>query len=65
MKQLPENHALFLSEPFTLTEDHLAFYAKNHFIKLKQVLSPGTVNYFNEVISEEVALINRESRSLE
>ena len=47
-----------LNQAFTLTEEQIAFYQKNKFIKLKEVLNESTINYFNKVISKRVAELN-------
>ncbi len=65
MNQVPNSVSDFLSEPYTLTAEQVAFYQKNRFIKLKQVLSPEVMAFFNEIISEKVSEMNKETRSLE
>ncbi|MEN9743113.1 MAG: hypothetical protein RLZZ65_918 [Bacteroidota bacterium] len=54
-----------LNTPYDLNAAQIAFYKKHQFIKLKQVLSEEALQYFNEVISEQVALMNKEERTLE
>jgi ectoine hydroxylase-related dioxygenase (phytanoyl-CoA dioxygenase family) len=54
-----------LNKPYDLNAAQIAFYKKHQFIKLKQVLSEETLQYFNGVISEQVALMNKEERTLE
>jgi len=49
-----------LNQPFLLTADQIAFYQKNKFIKLKQVLNESVIAYFNTVISQKVAELNTE-----
>lgn len=61
---LPASIEKALQEPYPLTADQLAFYEKNRFIKLKQVLDPDTLLFFNEAIGNRVALLNREQRPL-
>jgi len=65
MSILPNTIAEFLNQPYSLNQDQINFYQKNRFIKLKQVLNPETVQYFNEVISKQVAEMNQEYRALE
>jgi ectoine hydroxylase-related dioxygenase (phytanoyl-CoA dioxygenase family) len=65
MSILPNTIAEFLNQPYSLNQDQINFYQKNRFIKLKQVLNPETVKYFNEVISKQVAEMNQEQRALE
>jgi ectoine hydroxylase-related dioxygenase (phytanoyl-CoA dioxygenase family) len=55
----------FLDEPFALTDEQIAFYQQNRFIKLKQVLNVEALEYFSAVITEKVQELNRESRAME
>jgi len=65
MINLPVQIEAELNQPYDLTSAQIAFYKKHQFIKLKQVLSEETLQYFNGVISEQVALMNKEERTLE
>jgi ectoine hydroxylase-related dioxygenase (phytanoyl-CoA dioxygenase family) len=65
MINLPVQIEAELIQPYDLTSAQIAFYKKHQFIKLKQVLSEETLQYFNGVISEQVALMNKEERTLE
>lgn len=65
MINLPVQIEAELNRPYDLTSAQIAFYKKHQFIKLKQVLSEETLQYFNGVISEQVAQMNKEERSLE
>jgi ectoine hydroxylase-related dioxygenase (phytanoyl-CoA dioxygenase family) len=65
MSQVPNSISDFLATPFSLTSAQVAFYRQNRFIKLKQVLSPEVMAFFNEIISEIVSKMNKETRSLE
>ena len=65
MKQVPNSVTEFLSQPYALTSEQVAFYRQNRFIKLKQVLSPEVITFFNEIISEKVSEMNKETRSLD
>jgi ectoine hydroxylase-related dioxygenase (phytanoyl-CoA dioxygenase family) len=65
MINLPVQIEAELNRPYDLTSAQIAFYKKHQFIKLKQVLSEETLQYFNGVISEQVALMNKEDRTLE
>ena len=65
MPQLPEQIRHFLETPYPLTQAQIAFYEQNRFIKLKQVLNAETIDYFNEVISEQVSVMNQEQSALE
>lgn len=48
-----------LDKPYDLTEEQIAFYQKNKFIKLKQVLDKPTLEYFNNIITEKVDALNK------
>ena len=48
------NHLQILNEPFYLTEEQIAFYKKNKFIKVKQVFDEATLAHFNQVITQRV-----------
>ena len=65
MPQLPEQIRHFLETPYPLTQAQIAFYEQQRFIKLKQVLNAETIAFFNEVISEQVAVMNQEQTALE
>ncbi len=43
-----------LHEPYVLSDEQIAFYRENRYIKLKQVFDPETLAHFNRVISEQV-----------
>ena len=62
---IPPSIQSALDAPYTLTQEHINFFQQNRFIKLKQVLDPETVDFFNEVISEQVHKMNKVSTSLE
>jgi hypothetical protein len=55
----------FLDTPYLLTQDQLDFYQKNQFIKLKEVLNPETVQFFNALISKQVEEMNTVQTALE
>ncbi|MEN9967986.1 MAG: hypothetical protein RIR94_155 [Bacteroidota bacterium] len=65
MTQLPEYIRQHLATPYSLTQVQIDFYDKNRFVKLKQVLNPATISYFNEVISAQVAAMQYEQTALE
>ncbi len=65
MINIPVHIQAELNKPYDLTSAQIAFYKKHQFIKLKQVLSEEALQYFNDVISEQVALMNKEDRALE
>jgi ectoine hydroxylase-related dioxygenase (phytanoyl-CoA dioxygenase family) len=65
MNTIPPVISEWLSRPYALTKEQISFYQENRFIKLKQVLSPGVIDYFNGVITARVNLMNKETRSLQ
>lgn len=65
MSSIPSQIIEFLRTPYVLTKEQIDFYEKNRFIKLKNVLSPEVVAFYNEVISEKVAEMNTEDRPLQ
>lgn len=65
MSSIPSQIIEFLRTPYVLTKEQIDFYEKNRFIKLKNVLSPEVVAFYNEVISKKVAEMNTEDRPLQ
>jgi ectoine hydroxylase-related dioxygenase (phytanoyl-CoA dioxygenase family) len=51
--------------PYLLTQEQMAFYQQNQYIKLKQVFDADTIHYLNEVISAQVSDMNQEQTPLE
>jgi ectoine hydroxylase-related dioxygenase (phytanoyl-CoA dioxygenase family) len=47
-----------LNEPYFLTPEQVHFYQENKFIKLKQVLSPEVLQYFDTAITQKVEALN-------
>lgn len=54
-----------LVKPFQLKDEQIRFFQKNRFIKLKQVFDEETISFFNNAISNRVALMNTESKPLD
>ena len=54
-----------LSEQFPVTDEHIEFYQKNRYIKLKHVLSADVIDYYQKVIIEEVQQISRDRAPLD
>ena len=48
-----------LDKPYQLSSEQVRFYEKNAFIKLKEVLTPEVIAYFNSVITAKVAELNK------
>lgn len=51
--------------PYLLTQEQIAFYQQNQYIKLKQVFDADTIHYLNELISAQVSDMNQEQTPLE
>ncbi len=62
---LPESIHTFLQSNYTLTLEQIEFYDLNRYIKLKEVLNQETLEYFNQVISQQVEKMNSESIPLD
>ncbi len=65
MQTLSKSISDFLNESYSLSQEQIDFYQKNRFIKLKEVLNPETVQYFNAAISKQVEEMNQEQTALE
>ena len=55
----------FLKEPYVLTDEQVAFFEKNRYIKLKEVLNAETLAFYNEAISKRVNVMNTVNTKLE
>lgn len=62
---LPASVESFLSQPYELSDEQIAFYDKNRFIKLKNVFNRETLEYYAGVITECVMRLNKEEKPLE
>jgi ectoine hydroxylase-related dioxygenase (phytanoyl-CoA dioxygenase family) len=65
MLALPTSIAEVLDEPYSITQEQIDFYQKNRYIKLKNVISPEAIAYFNEAITQQVNAMNQEQTALE
>lgn len=65
MLALPTSIAEVLEEPYSITQEQIDFYQKNRYIKLKNVISPEAIAYFNEAITQQVNAMNQEQTALE
>lgn len=54
-----------LGEPYLLTSEQIDFYQKYRYIKLKQVFDEETIAFFNQVISDKVAVMKAPAAPLE
>jgi ectoine hydroxylase-related dioxygenase (phytanoyl-CoA dioxygenase family) len=54
-----------LDQPYKVSEEAVAFYQKNRFIKLKNVFDAETLAHYNAVISKQVALMNTTTTALD
>jgi ectoine hydroxylase-related dioxygenase (phytanoyl-CoA dioxygenase family) len=62
---IPASVQTLLQTPYPLQPEHIAHYQTYRYIKLRQVLDTTTLAFFNEVITDRVNRMNRESRPLE
>ena len=53
-----------LNGEFKLTDAQIKQFQDQGFIKLKQVLSPATIEHFNEVVSREVDRLNTQTKAM-
>lgn len=54
-----------LNQPYTLSQEQIDFYNNHRYIKLKDVLDEGTLNYYNVIISNKVDELNNVDIPLE
>jgi ectoine hydroxylase-related dioxygenase (phytanoyl-CoA dioxygenase family) len=62
---IPSELQTELNSSYELSSEQIAFYQKNRFIKLKQVLSPECIDYFSSSITEEVEVLRRQAKPLD
>lgn len=65
MHTVPTPVVDFLNMPYQLTEQQIASFRKNGFIKLKEVLSKEVIDYMDLVITEEVNKLNKQHLAME
>ena len=65
MPKLPQLIQQDLESPYALSEEQINYFQENGFIKLKNVLSPGVIQYMNETISSEVVRLNTQHLPME
>ncbi|MBS1620515.1 MAG: phytanoyl-CoA dioxygenase family protein [Bacteroidetes bacterium] len=65
MTSIPSSIVDFLQQPYHLTEEQIGFYDKNRYIKLKEVFNDETLQFYNTIISEQVAKMNTVTTALE
>jgi ectoine hydroxylase-related dioxygenase (phytanoyl-CoA dioxygenase family) len=58
MSSMPKQVSLSLEEPFELLAGQVKFFQQHGYIKIKQVLSPETIAYMDQTITEEVKRLN-------
>ncbi len=54
----PDTHMHELQTPYALSPEAAAFYRKNGYVKLKQVLSPAVLDYYAPIITDLVFRLN-------
>ena len=65
MSTIPSTVIAALSKPYNITDEQIAFYQKNRYIKLKQVFEEATLSFFNDAITERVTKMNTSTIALE
>jgi len=65
MSTIPSAVNAALSKPYNITDEQIAFYQKNRYIKLKQVFDEATLSFFNDAITERVTKMNTSTIALE
>src|SRR5580658_5050928 len=54
-----------LDQPYPVSDEQIAFFRKNGYIKLRHVLSPETLAYMDKTITDEVHRLNTQHLPLE
>ncbi len=54
-----------LHEPYPLSSEAIAFYQKNRYIKLKNVLDADTLDYYGAAITKKVLELNNQDKPLD
>ena len=65
MRKMSQSVSEFLNTPFVLSEEQIAYFRDNGFIKLKQVLSKQVIAYMDLVVTEEVNRLNNQQLAIE
>ena len=65
MSQMSPTVSAFLNTPYELSNDQIAYFKENGFIKLKQVLSREVIEYMDLIITDEVNRLNKQQLALE
>jgi ectoine hydroxylase-related dioxygenase (phytanoyl-CoA dioxygenase family) len=65
MSTIPSAIITALTKPYQLTDEQIAFYQENRYIKLKQVFDEATISFFNEAISKRLELMKNEDKPME
>lgn len=64
-KYLKINMKKLLHEPYPLSQEAIAFYQKNRYIKLKNVLDADTLAYYGAAITKKVLELNNQDKPLD
>ena len=65
MTQIPAFVLQELNTPFAVTPEQVAFFRKNGFIKIKNVLSAEVIAHMDKIISKEVDRLNTQHLAME
>ena len=64
MPIIPKAIQEHLNQPYQLDDSQIKFYDEHRYIKLKNVFDSHTLAFLNEAVSNRVAIMNQEHRSL-
>ncbi len=54
-----------INEPFSVTSEMVDFFNENGYVKIKNVLSPGVLKYYGDIITAEVIRLNTLNKPME
>ncbi|MEN9884711.1 MAG: hypothetical protein RLZZ420_1928 [Bacteroidota bacterium] len=65
MKKISQTIQQALNSPFQVTEDQVAFFRQNGFIKIKEVFSDEVISSMEEAVTAEVNRLNKQHLAME
>ncbi len=65
MSLIPSTITSFLNQHYVVCQDEIDFYARNKFIKLKQVLNEETISFFSDHINKKVEELSEEKKAID
>jgi ectoine hydroxylase-related dioxygenase (phytanoyl-CoA dioxygenase family) len=61
---MSDSNAVELDSPYPLTSQQIRSFRENGFVKLKNVLSPATIEHYGAAITAEVKRLNRQTKPM-